>query len=122
VLTEADRVERAEAALLAGDGGALGVLMDASHASCRDEYEVSCAELEELVAAAKRAGALGARLTGAGFGGCTVNLVRTANVPLFCTMLERTFYQRRGTKNAASHCFEVVPSAGARVIRVAGDV
>jgi N-acetylgalactosamine kinase len=122
ILTEAERVESAEAALLAGDWSGLGALMDASHASCRDDYEVSCAELEELVAAAKQAGALGARLTGAGFGGCTVNLVRTADVPLFCTMLERTFYHGRGIKNATSHCFDVVPSAGARVVRVAGEV
>lgn len=122
VLTEADRVESAEAALLAGDWAGLGALMDASHASCRDDYEVSCVELEELVAAAKQAGALGARLTGAGFGGCTVNLVRTADVPLFCTMLERTFYQGRGINSAAGHCFEVMPSAGARVVRIAADV
>jgi galactokinase len=121
-LTEADRVVSAEAALLAGDWAGLGALMDASHASCRDDYQVSCAELEELVAAAKQAGALGARLTGAGFGGCTVNLVRTTDVPLFCTMLERTFYQGRGIKNATSHCFDVVPSAGARVVRVAAEV
>jgi N-acetylgalactosamine kinase len=122
VLNEAERVERAESVLRAGDWGGLGVLMDASHASCRDDYEVSCPELEELIAAAKQAGALGSRLTGAGFGGCTVNLVRNADVALFCTMLERTFYQGRGIKNAASLCFEVVPSAGARVVRVAAGV
>jgi galactokinase len=120
VLTEAERVDRAESALRARDWGGLGVLMDASHASCRDDYEVSCAELEELVVAAKQAGALGSRLTGAGFGGCTVNLVRTADVSLFCTMLERTFYHPHGIKNLAGHCFEVVSSAGARVVRVAG--
>jgi N-acetylgalactosamine kinase len=122
VFTEADRVDRAEAALRGADWAGLGVLMDASHASCRDDYEVSCAELEELVAAAKQAGALGARLTGAGFGGCTVNLVHGTDVPLFCTMVERMFYQPRGIKNAANHCFEVVPSAGARVVRVAREV
>jgi len=122
VLTEADRVQRAEAALQTGDWSGLGVLMDASHASCRDDYEVSCPELEELVAAAKQAGAYGARLTGAGFGGCTVNLVRNADLALFCTMVERTYYQRRGIRNAKTLCFGVVPSAGARVVRVAGDV
>ena len=80
VLTEAERVD-------AGRGGAGGgrlarrssALMDASHASCRDDYEISCPALEELVAAAKAAGAIGARLTGAGFGGCTVNLVPAAD-------------------------------------------
>jgi galactokinase len=94
--------------------------MDASHASCRDDYDVSCPELEELVAAAKNAGAYGARLTGAGFGGCTINLVRSADVPLFCTMLERTFYQKRGIRSAKSHCFQVVPSDGARTVRLTG--
>jgi galactokinase len=122
VLTEADRVERAQAALRAGDWAGLGVLMDASHASCRDDFEVSCPELEELVAAAKQAGAYGSRLTGAGFGGCTVNLVHKSDLSLFCTMIERTFYRRRGIRGAPSQCFEVVPSGGARVVRVAGEV
>lgn len=122
VLTEADRVERAQAALRAGDWAGLGVLMDASHASCRDDFEVSCPELEELVAAAKQAGAYGSRLTGAGFGGCTVNLVHKSDLSLFCTMIERTFYRRRGIRGAPSQCFEVVPSGGAQVVRVAGGV
>ena len=66
--------------------------MDASHASCRDDYEISSPALEELVVAAKSAGAIGARLTGAGFGGCTVNLVATADTSLFVAKMERSFY------------------------------
>ena len=74
VVTESERVERARAALLAGDSGAFGEAMDASHASLRDDFEVSCAKLERVVAIARSAGAAGARLTGAGFGGCAVAL------------------------------------------------
>jgi len=95
VLTEADRVEAADAALRGGDTAAFGRLMDASHASCRDDYEISCPALEELVGLARDAGALGARLTGAGFGGCTVNLVRDGDVPAFLTRLDRSFYAPR---------------------------
>jgi N-acetylgalactosamine kinase len=89
VLTEAVRVAEAERALRAGNLDALGALMDASHVSCRDQYGVSCSELEAIVAAAKRHGALGARLTGAGFGGCTVNLVRARDLAEFLAGMRR---------------------------------
>ena len=95
VLSEGERVNRAEEALLAGQALAFGQLMDASHQSCRDDYVVSCPELDELVAIAKEAGAVGARLTGAGFGGCTVNLVADADVASFLTRIDRSFYSRR---------------------------
>jgi galactokinase len=55
---------------------ALGGLMRMSHDSCRDRYDCSCPELEDLVGCARRAGALGSRLTGAGWGGCTMHLMR----------------------------------------------
>ena len=74
-LSEHRRVEAARDALLAGDAQALGALMNASHASCANDYRISCPELEALVAVGRECGATGARLTGAGFGGCTVNLV-----------------------------------------------
>ena len=64
-------------ALRAGDADALGPLLLASHASLRDDFEVSTPELDALVAALVEAGAPGARLTGAGFGGCVV-AARTA--------------------------------------------
>jgi len=99
VLSEAERVQRADAALQRGDAVAFGDLMDASHASCRDDYEISCPELEELVALARAAGAVGARLTGAGFGGCTVNLVPNADVPAFLTRMDRYFYAAPCTGN-----------------------
>jgi galactokinase len=75
VVTENARVLAAADALRAGDGEAVGKLMLESHASLRDDYEVSTRELDVLVERLVAAGALGARLTGAGFGGCVVGLV-----------------------------------------------
>jgi N-acetylgalactosamine kinase len=75
VVTEAQRVELAAAAFQEGDIFTVGRLMNESHASCRDDYEISCPELEALVSIARELGAIGSRLTGAGFGGCTVNAV-----------------------------------------------
>lgn len=118
VLTEAERVDQAEAALTAGDWLGLSALLDASHASCRDDYAVSSPALEELIVAAKAAGAIGARLTGAGFGGCTINLVPRANTGLFQVMLERSFYQSRPTARRREHSFVATASAGASVMRV----
>jgi N-acetylgalactosamine kinase len=125
VLSEAERVNQAEEALHAGDAAAFGRLMDASHASCRDDYEISCDALEELVRIAKEAGALGARLTGAGFGGCTVNLVPDPDVPTFLTRLERYFYRSRvarlrsAVRARLGDCsFVFTPQGGASVIRV----
>ena len=74
-MTEIDRVRSAVAALRAGDLAELGRLFDASHSSLRDDYEVSCAELDVSVEAARAAGALGARMTGGGFGGSSIALV-----------------------------------------------
>ena len=116
--SEAERVERGEAALVAGDWVGFGSLMDASHASCRDDYDVSCAELEALVAAAREAGALGARLTGAGFGGCTVNLVAASDVPFFLTMVDRRYYQPRAQGSGREHCFVFTAASGAEVTRL----
>ncbi|NJN43836.1 MAG: galactokinase, partial [Anaerolineae bacterium] len=63
---------------LAGDAAGLGALMNASHTSLRDDYEVSCRELDLMVELAlQQAGCYGARMTGAGFGGCAISLVET---------------------------------------------
>ena len=75
VRTENDRVRAAVAALEGGDWPVLGELMTASHASLRDDYEVSAPELDTAVDAALGAGALGARMTGGGFGGSAIALV-----------------------------------------------
>nr|MBA2383421.1 galactokinase [Actinomycetota bacterium] len=79
VVSENARVLEAARALRSGDADALGPLLLASHASLRDDFEVSTPELDALVEALVGAGALGARLTGAGFGGCVVALSEREN-------------------------------------------
>jgi galactokinase len=79
VVSENARVLEAAQALAAGDGEWLGRLLSASHASLRDDFEVSTPELDTLVEALEAAGALGARLTGAGFGGCVVAIAPRAD-------------------------------------------
>jgi galactokinase len=74
VITENARVDAAVAALEAGDAEALGELLDASHRSLRDDYEVSVPEVERAIEACKDAGALGARIMGGGFGGSVLAL------------------------------------------------
>lgn len=77
VVSENSRVMQAVQALVAADLTAFGALMIASHESLRDDFEVSCAELDTLVAAARvTEGVLGSRMMGGGFGGCTLTLVR----------------------------------------------
>jgi N-acetylgalactosamine kinase len=118
VLSEAERVGRAENALRTGNASEFGRLMDASHASCRDDYEISCPELEELVSLAKQAGALGARLTGAGFGGCTVSLVPDGEVGTFLQRIDHSFYEGRlaHPERPDHYRFVFRPQAGARVV------
>ena len=74
-ITEHARTVAAAAALRAGDHAALGMLMTESHASMRDDFAISTPEIDALVASCRAEGALGARMTGGGFGGCIVALV-----------------------------------------------
>ena len=99
-LTEFKRVELGRDCLLAGDAPGFGALMIASHQSCRDDYRVSCPELDQLVTAASAAGSLGSRLTGAGFGGCTVNLVPASLTDAFCQHVRQRYYARIAHSNA----------------------
>ncbi len=76
IVTENARVLEAERALKAGDFAACGEAMNASHASMRDDFEITCPEVDFLAALARREpGVYGSRMTGGGFGGCTVSLV-----------------------------------------------
>lgn len=84
VISENERVLRAAAALTNGDAALFGMLMNESHTSLRDDYQVSIRELDILTEAARRVpGCYGSRLTGAGFGGCTVSLVHTDAIDRF---------------------------------------
>ncbi len=114
VVAENVRVYEAVAALRAGDRKRIKTLTAQSHASLRDDYEVSCPELDLLVdLALPLPYCHGARLTGAGFGGSTVNLVEAAAVEDFSrTMLAG--YRERCGRVAEIHVFE--PSAGAHVL------
>ncbi len=79
--------------LMAGDIESFGQLMNESHRSLRDDYEVTGTELDSLVQAAWDAGAIGARMTGAGFGGCTVNLVKTSDLHNFIERVRDKYFQ-----------------------------
>jgi galactokinase len=84
IITENGRVHAVAAALESGEIGDLFPLMAESHRSMRDDYEISCPELDIMVElAAKQPGVYGARMTGGGFGGCTINLVDAEHAPEF---------------------------------------
>jgi galactokinase len=114
VVSENARVLAAVTALRAGDTPRLKALMAASHFSLRDDYEVSCPELDILVdLALAHPACRGARLTGAGFGGSTVNLVDAAEVGSFSESLGAGYRERTGR---AAQILVFEPSAGARVL------
>ncbi len=94
VVSENDRVLQAVAAMRQGDVVRLGQLIDASHASLRDDFAVSSAELDLMVDIARQQpGCFGARMTGAGFGGCALALVQTAVVEAFVTAVATAYQQ-----------------------------
>jgi galactokinase len=82
-----------------GEVEEFGRLMAASHTSLREDYEVSCRELDLMVdIALQQPGVAGARMTGGGFGGCTVNLVRQEQVDQFCEVIAREYETRSGIR------------------------
>jgi galactokinase len=97
-ISEIERTAEAAQALKAGDWPRVGRLMYASHDSLRDDYEVSCQELDLLVEAAReigpRGGVIGSRMTGGGFGGCTVSLVETARVDEVARRIAQSYRAR----------------------------
>jgi N-acetylgalactosamine kinase len=94
VVEEGRRVEQSVRALEGGDIPGFAELMNRSHQSCRDLYEISCPELDRLVEIARESGAIGSRLTGAGFGGCTVNLVENGTVEAFIQRVIQGYYRQ----------------------------
>lgn len=91
VVTEIERVEDAVAALEGHDVHALGALMAESHVSMRDDFEISCPELDAAVEAALAAGAAGARMTGGGFGGSSVALVPAERIEEVAAAIDARF-------------------------------
>jgi galactokinase len=111
VLSEQARVLEVVHHLEAGEPEAIGPVLLAGHRSLRDDFEVSCPELDTIVAAATEAGALGARLTGAGFGGSAIVLVREGAVDAVEAAVMAAF---AGCGFAPPACFRVEASPGAR--------
>lgn len=112
VISEVARVDDFVAALRADDWAALGPLLDASHASLRDDYEVSCEELDVAVETARGAGALGARMTGGGFGGSAIALVPVERVKAVQTAVAAAFVANGWGE---PDFFVAAPGGGARV-------
>ncbi|MER5884652.1 galactokinase [Streptomyces sp. NPDC001941] len=111
VVSDNHRVRRVVDLLDAGNVRAVGPVLTEGHASLRDDLEVSCAELDLVVRAACGAGALGARMTGGGFGGSAVVLVEEAGADAVSLAVEEAFAKAGHT---APRIFPAVASAGAR--------
>jgi galactokinase len=112
VVTENARVLEAVQVLQRQDFGSFGRLMYASHRSLRDDYEVSTPELDAFVEIAIQSSALGARLTGAGFGGCALALIRSEDAEALALNV-RHYFEARGFKQPVFYSFQ--PEAGAAV-------
>ncbi len=112
VVTENARTLRAAEAMRRGDASELGRLMNASHVSLRDDFEVSSQELDAMVGCARQAkGSYGARMTGAGFGGCAVALVRQAAATQFIEQVTAC-YRRTTSREAQAYVCEAADGAG----------
>jgi galactokinase len=97
VITENLRVAQAADALERRDVPLFGQLMNNSHISLRDDFEVSCSELDVMVKLASEIdGVYGARMTGGGFGGCTINLVESATVETFQMKMSEGYERATG--------------------------
>lgn len=111
VITENDRVLQTVERLSAEGPGAIGALLDASHASMRDDFEISCPELDLAVDTARANGAIGARMTGGGFGGAAIALTPVAAEQAVRAAVVQAF---AGAGFTAPDIFTVSPAAGAR--------
>jgi len=114
VITENARTLEAAAAMEAGDAVALGQLMNASHTSLRDDYEVSSKELNAMVKIAQsQPGCFGTRMTGAGFGGCAVALVQEEMTPSFAADVAVVYQKQTGIQPNVYICR---PTNGAELV------
>ncbi|QDU87476.1 Galactokinase [Pirellulimonas nuda] len=118
IIGENQRVIDFSAAAAVGDWAKAGELMYASHAAMRDDFEISCPEIDALVEIARgigpAGGVYGSRMTGGGFGGCTVTLVETAKVDAVVKRLLDEYRQQTGAEGAA---FVTRPAGGAHAIK-----
>jgi galactokinase len=118
VVSENKRTLQTAKAIRASDWPAVGKLMYASHASLRDDYEVSCPELDAAVAIMQAigedGGVIGCRMTGAGFGGCVVSLVRTEAVPSITRAVDGPYEKKTGRQ---ATIFSSRPAAGSRILK-----
>jgi galactokinase len=120
IITENARVLDAKAALLRGDVKRFGEIMIEAHASMRDDFAASCDEVDALVEIAiRQTGCLGARITGGGFGGCTVNIVSADKADTFVNAVRQQYEQRIGI---VAECFVCEPSDGALALAAKGGV
>ena len=110
VVTENDRVLQTVELLASQGPGSIGALLDASHVSMRDDFEISCPELDLAVDTSRVNGAIGARMTGGGFGGAAIALTPVAAEQQVRTAVERAFSEAGYT---APDIFTVTPAAGA---------
>jgi galactokinase len=118
IIRENDRVIAAKQALLAGDMQRFGEILVEAHASVRDDFAASCAEVDALVEiAVRQRGCYGARITGGGFGGCTVNIVEADRVVEFVEGVRREYELVTGIK---AECFVSRPSDGALALAAKG--
>jgi galactokinase len=116
VVSENRRVLEAVDALESDDLTRFGRIMTESHESLRDNFEVSCAELEIMVRLAEsEPGQSGTRMTGGGFGGCTVSLVQSSAVETFMRSMQRRYAEATGIRPDGWIC---VPSGGVHEVRV----
>jgi galactokinase len=118
VVTENERTLQAAQAIQASDWDKLGDLMYASHASLREDYEVSCPELDSVVEIARgigrAGGVIGCRMTGGGFGGCAVSVVKTNAVQPITRKLDELYEKKTGRQPAIFSCR---PAGGARILK-----
>lgn len=105
IITENERVMQMKDALAAGDRARIGALLYAAHVSFRDDFAASCPEVDALVEmASKIPGCIGARITGGGFGGCTVNLVEERAAERFMERIQTGYRERYGIDAQAYSC------------------
>ena len=117
VVTENDRVLKTVKALEEGDIDTIGACLYASHVSLRDDFEVSCMELDLLIhILSEIQGVAGARLTGAGFGGCVIALVKNESVDIIIESIRKKYSSPNLPEGESAEVLPVIISDGARVL------